>query len=93
MVELGRSDKERWRKLVLRTAGVSCVGEKRRVIFEGCLSGVVVGGLLFRWGGPPSGAGVDIVPHEDPCVWVLPGSRPVGTPRLAGAIGAQLQVS
>ena len=40
--------------------------------------------------GDPSGAGVDVMPHEDPCVWVLPGSRPVGTPRLSGAIGAQL---
>ena len=80
---------------MLHVAGLSCVGGKRRIISESHLFGGVAGGSSLRCGfqcqgGDPSDAGVDIVPHEDPCVWVLPGGRPVGTPGLAGAIGAQL---
>ena len=72
-----------------------------RVVWQGaCLScaGFNVKGVppqvrVSMSGGDPSSAGVYVVPHEDPCVWVLPGGRPVGTLGLTGTIGAQLQVS
>ena len=78
--------------------GILCGGGKKRVISEGRLPGGVAGRVVSQvrvsmQGGDPSGAGINIVPHEDPCVWVLPGGHPVGTPCLSGAIGAQLQVS
>ena len=58
-----------------------------------CGRGVDPQGRVSMSGGDSSGARVSVMPHEDPCVWVLPRGRPVDTPRLAGAIGAQLQVS
>ena len=84
MVMLGQSQKTHWSWCGRGVASQVQILNVRGVIPQARVS---MSGI------DPSGTGVDVVPHEDPCVRVVPGSRPVGTAGLAGAIGAQLQLS
>ena len=81
MVMLGRSQKTHWSWCGRGFASQVQILNVR---------GVTPQARVSMSGSDPSGAGVNVVPHEDPCIGVVPGGRPVGTSGLAGAIGAQL---